>query len=220
MRTTKKEHQPNARLGWCSFWRRELCQIRTESLFYLVDSEFRSVVSVVVVNDNNLVVVEDNLIYKVGYKVLTSAFVLDVEGGELLEPKLYTLSREVGVRVVFRLNNLLFENLLLLFEFLEFLLGGVRDDSFFDSGQEVLYIRLNLAEFLAKKCEFGGVSLLVLNLQKLVYYAVDNFGVENVFQGSIDNNVLQRLLLNGLFVATVSLLASEAFIIVMNRTGS
>ena len=220
MRTTKKEHQPNARLGWCSFWRRELCQIRTESLFYLVDSEFRSVVSVVVVNDNNLVVVEDNLIYKVGYKVLTSAFVLDVEGGELLEPKLYTLSREVGVRVVFRLDDFLFEDFLLLFEFLEFLLGGVRDDSFFDSGQEVLYIRLNLAEFLAKKCEFGGVSLLVLNLQELVYYAVDNFGVENVFQGSVDNNVLQRLLLNGLFVATVSLLASEAFIIVMNRTGS
>ena len=194
-----------------------MCQIRTESLFYLVNSEFRSVVSVVVVNDNNLVVVEDNLIYKVGYKVLTSAFVLDVEGGELLEPKLYTLSR---VRVVFRLDNLLFENLLLLFEFLEFLVGGVRDDSFFDSGQEVLYIRLDLVEFLAKECEFGGVSLLVLNLQELVYNAVDNLGVENMLQGGVDNDVLQRLLLNSLFLATVFLLASEAFVVVMNRTGS
>ena len=74
-----------------------MCQIRTESLFYLVDSEFRPVVSVVVVNDNNLVVVENNLIYKVGYKVLTSAFVLDVEGGELLEPPKSLMPQSITV---------------------------------------------------------------------------------------------------------------------------
>lgn len=158
-----------------------MCQIRTEGGLYLVDSEFRPVVSVVVVDYNNLVVVEDNLIHEVGYKVLTSALVLDIEGGELLEPKLYTLSCEVGVRIVFRLDDFLFENLLFFFEFVEFLLGGIRDNPSFDSGQKVLDIRLNLGEFFVKKREFGGVSLLVLNFEELFYNAVDNLGVEDMF---------------------------------------
>lgn len=90
----RKTRTPNYfRVRIFHLWWSVVCQIRTQSLNILV-GEVCVRISVVVVNYNDLVVVEDNLPYEVIHEVFSRSFVCLVEMEELLEPKLDMFPRE------------------------------------------------------------------------------------------------------------------------------
>ena len=149
------------------FWWSVVCQIRTQSLFYLLVREVGAVVPVVVVDDDDSIVVEEYPIDEVVHEIFPCTFVRFVKMKELLEPKLYLFFGEFLRILELFLGDSFLDEFLVFFEFLKFGLRGLRYNPSLDSREEVVYISAYLGELLLEENEFGKVSLFFLQGENL-----------------------------------------------------